>query len=184
MADPLSISASIIAILQLTGTVVQYLNDAKGASEDRQRILAEISSISGVLFLLKDLAERAQWEEGWSMTIKSLNLPGGPLEKFKMMLQKLTSKLKPAEGVKKVGKALIWPFQKGEINEILSTMERQKTFFNLALQNDHMYVNDRIQFWTRNVYFYAEDYLKPSKLILQACTVKLMKSIVHLLKCR
>lgn len=60
MTDPLSTSASIIAVLQLTGTVVQYLNDAKGASEDRQRILAEISSTSGVLFLLKDLAERAQ----------------------------------------------------------------------------------------------------------------------------
>jgi hypothetical protein len=153
MADPLSISASIIAILQLTGTVVQYLNNAKGASEDRQRILAQISSTSGVLFLLKDLAERAQWEDGWSVTIKSLNLPGGLLDKFKVILIQLASKLKPVEGAKKVGRALIWPFQKGEINEILNTLERQKTLFGLALQNDHMYVADRIHPRTRNIYF-------------------------------
>lgn len=152
MADPLSISASIVAILQLTGTVVQYLNDVNGASEDRQRILTEISSTSGVLFLLKDLAERAGWEDCWSVTIKSLNVPGGPLEKFKTMLQLLALKLKPVEGVKKVGKALIWPFQKGEINEILNTMERQKTLFNLALQNDHMYVTQRIHSVTRYLY--------------------------------
>lgn len=103
MADPLSISASIIAVLQLTGTVVQYLNDAKGASEDRQRILAEISSTSGVLYLLKDLAERAQLEDGWSVTMKSLNLPRGPLDKFKMILEKLASKLKPVEVRRNLG---------------------------------------------------------------------------------
>jgi hypothetical protein len=116
-------------------------------------MLAEISSTSGVLFLLKDLAERAQWEDGWSVTIKSLNLPGGPLDKFKMTLNKLASKLKPVEGAKKLGKALIWSFQKGEINEILDALERQKTLFNLALQNDHMCGTDRIHSRMRNIYF-------------------------------
>jgi hypothetical protein len=182
MADPLSISASITAVLQLTRTVAQYLNDAKGASQDHQRILAEISSTSGVLFILKDLAERAQWEDGWSVTIKSLNLPRGPLDKFKMILEELAWKLKPVQGAKKVGRALIWPFQKGEINEILSSLERQKTLFNLALQNDHMYVADHTYSRTRKYLILTVDYLGPSKLMLQACTIKLTRSIENLLK--
>ena len=43
--DPLSISASIVALVQLTGTVVEYLHGMKGASEDRQNILSELTSV-------------------------------------------------------------------------------------------------------------------------------------------
>jgi hypothetical protein len=35
MADPFSVSASIIAVLQLSGTVIGYLNGVKNVSEDR-----------------------------------------------------------------------------------------------------------------------------------------------------
>jgi hypothetical protein len=35
MADPLSITASIIAVLQLTSVVAQYLKDIKGGFGDR-----------------------------------------------------------------------------------------------------------------------------------------------------
>lgn len=37
--DPLSITASIIAVLTLSAEVVKYLNDAKEASSDSTRIL-------------------------------------------------------------------------------------------------------------------------------------------------
>ena len=91
--DPLSISASIIAVLQPSGTVVQYLNNVKDAQKDRQIILGELSSAIGFLFLLKDRAERTQWRDAWSVTVESLNTPEGPLEQFKMALQRLASKL-------------------------------------------------------------------------------------------
>ena len=57
MADPLSISASIIAILQLSGTVITYLSAVKGASKDRQRLLIEVSAVRGLLSSLKDVVE-------------------------------------------------------------------------------------------------------------------------------
>jgi hypothetical protein len=60
MSDPLSISAGIIAVLQLTASMVQYLNEMKDTSKDRQSLLVEISSVSNLLYTLKDLAERAQ----------------------------------------------------------------------------------------------------------------------------
>jgi hypothetical protein len=138
MGDPLSISASIVAILQLAGTVMQYLIDVRGAPDDRQRLLVEISSINGVLYTLKDQAERTQWGNPWSNTMRSLNQSKGPLEQFKTALDQLARELSPVEGLKKVGKALTWPFQKGEIKAILNSIERQKTLFILALQNDSM----------------------------------------------
>ena len=95
MADPLSISSSIIAILQLTGTVVGYINDSRGASEDRRKLLTEITSVSGFLYLLKDSAERAQWGETALNTMGSLSVRGGPLDQFKASLMELVTTLAP-----------------------------------------------------------------------------------------
>jgi hypothetical protein len=138
MADPLSISASIIAILQLTGTVVQYISDVKSAPQDRQRILDELVSVTGVLYHLKGLAERPQSDGPGALTVKSLDGPKGPLDQFKIALERLAAKLAPSHGVQKFGKKITWPFQKAEIKEILDLIERQKSLFNMALNNDHM----------------------------------------------
>ena len=63
--DPLSISASIIAVLQLTGTVIRYLNDIGNALEDRKVILLELHSIQGMLYTLHDQAIQIQKGDTW-----------------------------------------------------------------------------------------------------------------------
>src|ERR1700722_16235045 len=138
MADPPSISASITAVLRLTSTIVQYLNDVKDASEECMRIRDEITSASFLLYMLNDHAEQARLGEACLSTVRSLSVPRGPLEQFKRALEQLESRLAPLKGLKKIGKALTWPFQREEIKDILSTIERQKSLFDLALQNDHM----------------------------------------------
>lgn len=135
--DPVSLSASITALLQLTGTVVRYLNDVKGASDDMRKLLVEISSIRGLLFGLEDLATL---DETWVNTIKALDSPNGPLLQFRHTLESLAMRLKPMAGLARIGKSLAWPFQKGEIKAMLHLLERQKTLFALALQMDHMLV--------------------------------------------
>jgi hypothetical protein len=138
MSDPLSISASIVAILQLTATVVQYLHDMKDVFKDCQSLLVEISSVSSLLYTLKDLAKRAHWGDTWLATMKSLMVPKGPMELLNTALEDLASRLVPVDGLRKVGKAMAWPFQKKEIVSILGVIERQKTLFALALQTDHL----------------------------------------------
>lgn len=95
MADPLSISAGIIAVLQLTGTLVQYLNDVRDAPKERLTILVEVSGMSGILFLLKDAAERREWDDTSLATMTLLSEPNGPLDQFKAALEELTVKLAP-----------------------------------------------------------------------------------------
>ncbi len=58
--DSLSISASIAALLQLTGTVIQYLKTVKGALKYRHRILLELCNVSGTLYILEEQASQAQ----------------------------------------------------------------------------------------------------------------------------
>ena len=148
MADPLSLSVSIIAVLQLTSTVVQYLCDVKGAVDERQRVLHEVSSISGMFYILKDLGERGSHDpvnEDWSAIVRSLQVPNGPLDQFKLALERLASKLEPTSGLTRMTKTLTWPFEKKEIMSILGVMERQKSLFSLAMQKDQNSLNIQIK---------------------------------------
>jgi hypothetical protein len=133
--DPLSISASIAALLQLSAVVVKFLSDVKGAPDDRKRLLFEVSNIKGLLSTIQDLAQPG---EPWLGTVQSLSAPNGPLEQCWSLLKRLDEKLAPVVGLNKVRKALAWPFQKGEIKDILCAIEQLKTLFGLALQNDNL----------------------------------------------
>jgi hypothetical protein len=136
--DPLSITASIAALLQLSSTVVRYLSELKSAANDRQKILGEVVVLSGLLYHLQNLVSRAQQHDEWLATMRSLAVPGGPLEHIRLSLEFLSAKLAPQAGLKKVGKALSWSFQEKEIKGFLEAMERQKAVISLAMQNDHM----------------------------------------------
>jgi hypothetical protein len=103
MGDPLSVTASIVALLQLTQAVVHGLNGMKDASKERISIRDEIIYVSGLLYNLKGQVTRS---EIWSGIISSLVCPRGPLEQLKEALEQLTMRLSPAEGLRKVGKSI------------------------------------------------------------------------------
>lgn len=137
--DPLSITASIAAILQLASSVVSYLTSVKDASDDRRRLIAELGSITGLLYLLRDSANNS------ITALRSLSTPDGPLKQLTDSLNELASKLRPASmGPSKAGRSLLWPFHKSEINSILARIERFKTLLCLALQNDNNQLNHQM----------------------------------------
>lgn len=135
MADPLSVAASIIAVLQLTGTVVRYLANVQDATGYKSRLLLEVSGVKGVLETLRDLSQESLQGDP---ILSTLSLLQEPLKHHEVTLRRLENALAPAQGLKKLGKVFKWPFEKGEIVDILGSMERQKTLFGLALQADHL----------------------------------------------
>jgi hypothetical protein len=137
MAD---LVGTIIGIVQLAATVVQYLNDVKDASKDSHEILVEVSSTTGILISLKDLVSRSEQGEKWLDTIRSLGMPDGPLNQFQASLETLSTALEPAVGLRKLGKSFTWPWRQKDVKKILERIERQRSLFVLALQNDHMLV--------------------------------------------
>lgn len=137
--DPLSITASIIAILQATATLVSYVNDVKGAPSDQERLSKEARSLSDLLTnLLCRLIEEKERPEAWYTEVKSLGRPDGPLGQYKAALEKLQRKIKGREGLAKIGNVLLWTFIKEDVASILSQIERIKSLIQIALEMDHL----------------------------------------------
>ena len=136
--DPVSFAASLAALIQLSTKVAQYLKEVKSGSEDRIRLRDELRGTNCLLEMLQDRMDDAEFLKKDLASIGSLDVPGGPLEQLTKALEQLERKLVPSHRLKQISKALLWPFSKEELNEIVSTIERQKTAFNLAITNDNM----------------------------------------------
>jgi hypothetical protein len=141
--DDVGFAAAIVDLLELSKNVIDYIRAAKGANEERQKLLEETIATRNLVNVLESKAKEDNWED----TMKVLTAPRGPFEQFRDVLECMESKLKPAEGkLSKLAKSLIWPFVKDEINKYVSRMERIKRLFNLALQNEIKYVQSELGF--------------------------------------
>lgn len=149
--EPLSVAASIVALLQSAGAVITYLSDLKDSPTELQRIRVEVFSVLSLLITLQDQANQATKGDECSSTLNSLNVSNGPFQQFHSALERLALKLAPVQGWKKVGKSLKWPFEKEEMQDILNTVERLKTTFSLARQNDHIALSKAIKSNTESV---------------------------------
>lgn len=160
--DPLSITASIIAVLQLTSEVIKYLDDVKDAPKDRARLVTEASNLYSLLMNLKYRLEEGHSNEPWYNAIKSLNTPNGPFDQYKDVLEELQRKTFITSRAGKVVHALIWKFNKAEVDGMLSRMERLKNLIQISLQMDHLLVlyqrSLSITMWLT----YSANYLKLS----------------------
>lgn len=148
MADPLSLTASIIAVLDLSAKVLKYAKAVKDGSSERSRLLKDVINIQGSLQSLQSHVEMTPPEDPWIRAVKDLNRPGGPLDVYKVSLDCLLKKLDPGSpsknGLKTVTRSMVWLFQMGEIGTILSTIERQQQLFNIAISMDSMALNRAI----------------------------------------
>jgi hypothetical protein len=138
MADPLGVTASIIAAIQLSSVITKYTKDTHGGSDDRLRLWDEIRNTVCLLEMLKDRAEETDLRESWAKSLNSIGSPNGSLTQFSKTLELLVSKLTPKSRAGQMFQTLKWPLDKGEVVSPLDSLGRQKAMFNLALQSDHM----------------------------------------------
>ncbi|KPM36223.1 hypothetical protein AK830_g10354 [Neonectria ditissima] len=136
MGDPLSTAASIIAVLQLSASVVGYINTAVGATKDRKRLREEVRACEYILLQLKEEADDSREGATWLQTIETLEAPDGPLRRLWTALKTVKSKLGLKKGLQKTLTGLKWPFGEKEVEKLLATIEREKTLLELALHNN------------------------------------------------
>jgi hypothetical protein len=133
MADPLSITASIVAVVQVSGAIIQAITGLKAATKNIKKLEHEIKSIRSVLLPALERLERLGGDEVVSLQF----LPDqGLLDEFRLQLEHLEKWLAPAIGLKKLLKAVSWKLKHAEVKDILDTIERQKTLFVLTLQSE------------------------------------------------
>jgi hypothetical protein len=138
--DPLSVTASIIAILQLSAKVLVYIGDVRDAPKERSHCESEISNLSALLRALRDHAQAGDLSQPWFTAVAELAAPKGPFDQFKQALEALQNKITEGGRLKNIGEALVWKFKKEEVAGILQRIERLKTLVEIALQKDHLYV--------------------------------------------
>ncbi|TEY70400.1 hypothetical protein BOTCAL_0104g00090 [Botryotinia calthae] len=144
--DPLSLYASLIAVLQITGSLISFCYDyrqgVKHASKEIVQISDELNSLRDILDSLLKLAERAE-SNGFSQlkTFKLLLKDDGPLFVCKTELEKLRGKLEKggvggSEGRRAIRERLVWPLKEGEVRKTLVVLERWKSTLALGLSAD------------------------------------------------
>lgn len=136
--DPLSITASIIAIIQLAESVVGYLSDVKNTSRDKTAVAVEIQSVKLLLTSLKSRVQEAQSRDAWFNEIRRLGDKEGPLNQFESILTQLASMVEPGRGIKKTLGTLTWSLNKTEVSGMLSRIERVKAHVIYALGHDNL----------------------------------------------
>ena len=77
-------------------------------------------------------------EKEWASKFKLLNNEDGPIAKLQKSLTLLEKVLVSSCNKDNYMKALKWPFDKKEVQEILFIIDRQKSLFQLAQGNDQL----------------------------------------------
>ena len=136
--DPLSVTTSVIAVLQRTGEVIGYLNDVKDAPNECQQCAIEASNLQNLLINLRYRLEQGRTGDPWFTAVRSLNVENGHLDQYKQALEQLQSRVDVGNGAQKIKRRLVWKFSKAEVAGILARMERLKILVSIALEMDHL----------------------------------------------
>ncbi|KAF1973486.1 ankyrin [Bimuria novae-zelandiae CBS 107.79] len=142
--DPLSVTASIIAILQLTVKVSEGLKDLTDASTDRIQFETDIRYLSNLLVALLSRIDESS-DDPWHVRARELGAKGGLIYQYRVALVLLRDKISAGHGIKKIGKALLWKYIKDDAERILLGMERLKSFVQMALGMDHFELSRAIE---------------------------------------
>ncbi|KAJ6192456.1 ankyrin repeat domain-containing protein [Bipolaris maydis] len=149
--DPLSVTASIVAILQLSAKVLSYLNDVKDAPKDRAKCAVEVSNLHSLLLSLRFHLEEEEASQSCSVAVRELAVENGPLDEFKQALETLQARMTDGGRLKKASNALMWKFKKEEISEVLARIERLKTHILVALHMDQFKLSKAVKADTKFV---------------------------------
>lgn len=139
--DLLSSAASVVAVIQLSGSLVKicggYIQEVKDA---REEIITLQRAITGVQEILQDLEKLIQSHQN---TLPSSSRLVSRITDCLSDLRTLEVRLDPGRGktlMKRMGlRALKWPLKHTEVDGIVQKLERYKLSFTLSLQLDQTY---------------------------------------------
>ncbi|KAL8669025.1 MAG: hypothetical protein Q9168_006366 [Polycauliona sp. 1 TL-2023] len=168
MAEALALTASILAVLQVTESVLRVCYDygaaLKGSSWELTKTKDELQGFRTVVQAVEPLMREADLSDpttpnGRLPTLKTLCEPGGVLQSCLGDLQYLEKKLKGPAWTDELGprrKALLqsfkWPFQEEDTRKILERIGRFGDTLATALEVDHTRLTLAIHRLGRNTY--------------------------------
>jgi hypothetical protein len=86
MGDPLSFTASIIAVVQLSSAIIFYLRQVKNSGKECRNLLLDIEYTRGILDILHDTIQDIGSSGEWGSTLKILESDKSPVGTLKVIL--------------------------------------------------------------------------------------------------
>ena len=144
--DPLSISASITALLGLATAVLKALVDIKDSDKERRGLEREVINLLSFLQTLRSHVERAEVDQACSQSTRMLSEPTGTLEQMHDEIGVLLSLVKQSDGRRKViASRVTWPFDRLNAYRSIDKINRLKADVSLALGQDHFNLSLQIR---------------------------------------
>lgn len=143
MADPLSLVASLIAVVQISGSVIsccyEYRKGVKNAPKDLLRVTNEVAGLRNIVERLVALIDDEKMaSHKYLLTIADLASADGPLEVCQHDLGNLRTKLEPpVNDWKALGRRLTWPLHEKDVTKTLASIYRTKSLLETALLVDN-----------------------------------------------
>ncbi|KAK0432022.1 hypothetical protein EV421DRAFT_1851169 [Armillaria borealis] len=136
MADALGIASSIISLIDVSKTIVEYLKDVKEAPKERDELNRELSNLAIYLDTVHRLTQTAAADDPWLQTVQRLS---GPFAQLDELLKSVKTKLEPAPDgpMGRMRQRLLWKFSKESAEDSLKKIERIKSLVLVAVQHDH-----------------------------------------------
>ena len=134
--DPLSVSASLIEVSQLSGKIVFLLDVIKDRSVEESGLMVEISRTADLLTSLNNLiAERREGAQ-WLKTFDSGSSVKAPIDGLAKVFRSLAERLSYSDpsSMRLYKRKLTWL----ELRSTLSVMRRARILLELAMQEEHL----------------------------------------------
>lgn len=134
---PLSITASIIAVVQTTSKVISIYYDyccgLKNVSKGLQQLTDEIVNLRDVLERLMKVVDEAPPGKSTFLATEQLTKNYGPFAQCRMGMEELEKKLKPVKGFMALDRMLKWPLRESDVTKRLAKLSRFKSTLILSL---------------------------------------------------
>ncbi|KAH6995447.1 hypothetical protein BKA56DRAFT_650369, partial [Ilyonectria sp. MPI-CAGE-AT-0026] len=135
--EALGVAANVIAVVDISIKVaslcVQYARDVKNAAADIERLKNEVTNLKGVTEAVQELLNNPN-----SAKLDKLQRLENDLDHSRVLLQTLELRLTPRTSRKAMSKlglrALKWPFQRKEVDDLVQTLRRHAETIDQTLQ--------------------------------------------------
>ena len=148
MADPVSLTVSIVAITQALSQIYTLGKAIKDAKADIKALCEELLALKGVLEMIQMQITAARNEDSSLGSDKKLsdNLPKAFCSQefqhvhdtTRTFVNEILRGLSKAGKFKSAVQRVTWPFTKGKMKEHIARLERVKSWFMFAMLNDNL----------------------------------------------
>ena len=135
--EAVGLVASIATLIEGADFVRKTLDDYRKGGKDRERLLAEVVTLTSVLAQLKDGDDRAtenREQEAWLDIVSPLANKGGVLEHIDDVISEIKLKIVRKPGFRGSLVQWTWPFVKEDVDRNVKQMQRLSQSVSLVLQ--------------------------------------------------